>query len=418
MKQLRLAAVFMRGGTSKAIVFRQEDLPAERAAWDEIFLAAIGSPDPSGRQLDGMGGGVSSLSKVCIVGPSSRPDADIDYTFAQVLVKEKRVDYSGNCGNMSSAMGPFAVDEGLVRASGGEAVVRIHNTNTRKIIRARFALDEGLAAVDGELAIPGVSGTGAPVRLEFLNPGGATTGRLLPTGNPVDVLDVPGVGRIEASLVDAANACAFIRAEDVGFTGTEMPEALDGDRDAMARLDAIRLAASVAMGIALDVQSAARKTTVPFIGFVCEPRDANSLAGETIRAEDVDLTARMLSNGQTHRALPLTASLCMAVAARIEGSIVHRVARTSHDPEAPLRIGMPSGVLVVAAKVESSAGQWVAEQGAFYRTARRLFDGAVYVRASRAASFAGTAARAGEARDDHPVRDAVASSPSSARRGA
>jgi 2-methylaconitate cis-trans-isomerase PrpF len=157
---------------------------------------------------------------------------------------------------------------------------------------------------------------------------------------------------------------------------------------------------------------------VPFIGFVCEPRDANSLAGETIRAEDVDLTARMLSNGQTHRALPLTASLCMAVAARIEGSIVHRVARTSHDPEAPLRIGMPSGVLMVAAKVESSAGQWVAEQGAFYRTARRLFDGAVYVRASRAASFAGTAARAGEARDDHPVRDAVASSPSSARRGA
>jgi 2-methylaconitate isomerase len=409
MKQLRLPAVFMRGGTSKAIVFRQEDLPAERAAWDEIFLAAIGSPDPSGRQLDGMGGGVSSLSKVCIVGPSSRADADIDYTFAQVLVKEKRVDYSGNCGNMSSAMGPFAVDEGLVRAPGDEAVVRIHNTNTRKIIRARFALDEGLAAVDGELAIPGVSGTGAPVRLEFLNPGGATTGRLLPTGNPVDMLDVPGVGRIEASLVDAANACAFIRAHDVGLTGIEMPEALDGNRDAMARLGAIRLAASVAMGIAPDIQSAARKTTVPFIGFVCQPCDANSLAGDTIRAEDVDLTARMLSNGQTHRALPLTASLCMAVAARIEGSIVHRAARTSHDAEAALRIGMPSGVLVVAAKVESSAGQWVAEQGAFYRTARRLFDGTVYVRASRVASAAGAAARAGLVRD-HPVRDVVASS--------
>ena len=164
-----------------------------------------------------MGGGVSSLSKVCVVGPASRPDADIDYTFAQVLVKESRVDYSGNCGNMSSAMGPFAVDEGLVPATGAEAVVRIHNTNTKKIIRARFGLDDGLAAVDGDLVIPGVSGTGAPVRLEFLNPGGATTGRLLPTGNVVDTLDVPGVGRLSVSMVDAANACVFVRAADLGL---------------------------------------------------------------------------------------------------------------------------------------------------------------------------------------------------------
>ena len=384
----------MRGGTSKAIVFRQQDLPADRAAWDEIFLAAIGSPDPSGRQLDGMGGGVSSLSKVCIVGPASRPDADIDYTFAQVLVKERRVDYSGNCGNMSSAMGPFAVDEGLLRVAGDEAVVRIHNTNTRKIIRARFALDDGLAAVDGDLAIPGVAGTGAPVRLEFLDPGGATTGRLLPTGNALDVLDVPGIGRIEASMVDAANACVFVRARDAGLTGIEMPEALDAEREAMARLSAIRLAASVAMGIAPDLRAAAGKTTVPFVGFVCEPQAAKSLAGDAISAADVDLTARMLSNGQTHRALPLTASLCMAVAARIEGSIVHQAAREAADPQAPLRIGMPSGVLLVAASVKASAGQWTAEQGAFYRTARRLFDGAVYVRASRVAMRREAGARA------------------------
>ena len=165
MKQIRLPAVFMRGGTSKAIVFHQRDLPADRSLWDAIFLAAIGSPDPNARQLDGMGGGVSSLSKVCVVGPASRPDADIDYTFAQILVKERRVDYSGNCGNMSSAMGPFAIDEGMVPASGPEALVRIHNTNTQKIIRARFPMDEGLAAVDGDLAIPGVSGTGAPGRV-------------------------------------------------------------------------------------------------------------------------------------------------------------------------------------------------------------------------------------------------------------
>ena len=165
MKQFKIQAAFMRGGTSKAIVFHERDLPGDRTLWNEIFLVAIGSPDAYGRQLDGMGGGISSLSKVCIVGPSSRPDADIDYTFAQVQVKEAAVDYSGNCGNMSSAMGPFAVDEGLVKISGNEALVRVHNTNTRKIIHACFALDDGRAAVDGDLAIPGVSGTGAPVRL-------------------------------------------------------------------------------------------------------------------------------------------------------------------------------------------------------------------------------------------------------------
>ena len=209
MKQLKIPAVFMRGGTSNAVVFHAKDLPRDRAQWDEIFLAAIGSPDPYGRQLDGMGGGVSSLSKVCVVGPSSRPDADIDYTFAQVQVKEAKVDYGANCGNMSSAMGPFAVDEGLVKVSGQDALVRVHNTNTKKIIWSRFPLDDGLAAVDGDLAIPGVAGTGAPVKLEFREPGGATTGKLLPTGNVADTLDVPGFGKFRVSMVDAANACVF-----------------------------------------------------------------------------------------------------------------------------------------------------------------------------------------------------------------
>lgn len=397
MKQIRLPAVFMRGGTSKAIVFHQKDLPTDRSLWDDIFLGAIGSPDPSGRQLDGMGGGVSSLSKVCVVGPSSRPDADIDYTFAQVLVKDRRVDYSGNCGNMSSAMGPFAVDEAIVAASGAQAVVRIHNTNTRKIIRSRFAIDEGQAAVDGELSIPGVSGTGAPVRLEFLNPGGATTGKLLPTGNVTDVLDVPGVGRITVSMVDAANACVFVRAQDVGLTGIEMPDALDNNREIMAKLGAIRLAASVAMGIGKDPGDAARKTTVPFVGFVSGPQDANTLSGEAIIAADVDLTGRMLSNGQAHRALPLTASLCMAVASRLEGSVVNQAARKVQDADVPLRIGMPSGVLVVAATVKQDEGQWVAEQGAFYRTARRLFEGSVYVRASHVPDPASAGASASTA---------------------
>lgn len=383
MKQIRIPAVFMRGGTSNAVVFHARDLPADRALWDEIFLAAIGSPDPYGRQLDGMGGGVSSVSKVCIVGPSSRPDADIDYTFAQVQVKEAKVDYSGNCGNMSSAMGPFAVDEGLVKVAGSEALVRVHNTNTKKVIHALFPMDDGLAAVDGDLAIPGVSGTGAPVRLEFRDPGGATTGKLLPTGNVADTLDVPGVGRLQVSMVDAANACVFVRAADVGLTGTELPDALEANAEVMKKLAAIRLAASVAMGIAPNEEEAAKKRVVPFVGFVSPPQDAKTLSAEVIRGADVDLTGRMISNAQPHRALPLTASLCMAVAARLDGSVVHEAARATDDPDREIRIAMPSGVLVVAATVRRQGGAWHAEQGAFYRTQRRMFEGHVLVRASR-----------------------------------
>jgi 2-methylaconitate cis-trans-isomerase PrpF len=304
MKQLKLPAVFMRGGTSNAVVFHASDLPRDRAQWDEIFLAAIGSPDPYGRQLDGMGGGVSSVSKVCVVGPSTRPDADIDYTFAQVQVKKAEVDYSANCGNMSSAMGPFAVDEGLIKVSGREALVRIHNTNTKKIIQARFNMDEGLSEVDGDLAIPGVSGTGSPVRLEFLQPGGATTGQLLPTGNVTDVLDVPSVGKLTVSMVDAANATVFVRAQDLGLTGTEMPDALEANTAIMQKLAAIRAQAAVAMGITKTPEEALKKGGVPFVGFVSGPQTAATLTGETLQENDIDLTARMLSNGRWPRGLP------------------------------------------------------------------------------------------------------------------
>ena len=383
MKQIRIPAVFMRGGTSNAIVFNARDLPRNRDLWDDIFLAAVGSPDSYGRQLDGMGGGISSLSKVCVVGPATRSDADIDYTFAQVSVKESKVDYSGNCGNMSSAMGPYAVDEGFVHVSGPDVLVRVHNTNTRKIIWSRFSLDEGSAAVDGDLAIPGVAGTGAPVRLEFREPGGATTGKLLPTGRVVDVLDVPGYGRIDASLVDAANACCFVRADALGITGTEMPEALDADGKLLDRLAAIRIAASLAMGIASSADEAKAKRVVPFIGFVSGPQNAVTLTGESIAQDSVDVTGRVISNGQPHRALPLTASLCLAVASRLEGSVVHAVTRRPDSSDAPIRIAMPSGVLTVGAAVKNDGGEWHAEQGAFYRTQRRMFEGSVCVRAAR-----------------------------------
>ena len=377
MPLLALPAVFMRGGTSRAVMFHRRDLP-ERGGWDPIFLAAMGSPDPHGRQLNGMGGGISSLSKVCILSPSERPDADVDYTFAQVQIREAAVDYRGNCGNMSSAVGPFAVDEGLVRTDGDTAVVRIFNTNTGKIIRSTFPLVDGRAAVDGTMAIPGVAGTGAPVRLDFLSPGGAITGKLLPTGNAMDRLDVAGVGAIEVSMIDAAAACVFVRASDLGLTGTELPEALDADSVLLDRLQRIRRAAAVVMGIAADDAAAGRGIGVPAIGFVAPPGAAPTLSGEMIAPGDVDLTARFISNGQPHRALPLTASLCTAVAARIEGTLPARALAAA--PSRAVRIGMPSGVLTVDADVSlTPATGWVAHSGALYRTARRLFDGRIYV---------------------------------------
>jgi 2-methylaconitate isomerase len=377
MPLLSLPAVFMRGGTSRAVMFHARDLP-ERAAWDPLFLGAMGSPDPNGRQLNGMGGGISSLSKVCVLAPSEREDADIDYTFAQIQIREPRVDYRSNCGNMSSAVGPFAVDEGLVRPNGDTAVVRIFNTNTRKIIRSTFPLEDGRAATDGDLAIPGVAGTGAPVRLDFLAPGGATTGKLLPTGNAVDRLDVPGIGPIEVSLVDAANACVFVRARDLGLTGRELPEELERDPALLERMQVIRRLASVAMGIARDDAEARATAGVPIIGFVAPPMDAPTLSGEPVGAAQVDLTARFLSNGQPHRALPLTASLCTAVAAGITGTVVAEA--LAPGVGAQVRIGMPSGILVVGAEVSrDGSGTWVAHSGAFYRTARRLFDGRIYV---------------------------------------
>jgi 2-methylaconitate cis-trans-isomerase PrpF len=380
MLQRPIPAVFMRGGTSKALMLHKRDLPDDQAAWGPLFTAAMGSPDPYGRQLDGMGGGVSSLSKVCIISPSARDDADVDYTFCQVLVKDAAVQYKGNCGNMSSAVGPFAVDEGLVRPDGDRATVRIFNTNTGKIIHGTFPIEDGMARYDGDLAIPGVSGTGAPIRLDFVEPGGASTGALLPTGNTMDRLVVPGLGEIEASLVDAANAAVFVRAGDVGLTGLELPDQFESRPDIMALLDAIRVQASIRMGIAPDQAAARAITIVPFVAIVSAATDSPSLTGDVVRAAEVDLTVRVISNGQPHRALPLTISLCTAVAARIGGTVVNEAACPTAS-DMPIRLGMPSGVLTVGADVGQDGGAWVARAGSFYRTARRLFDGRVWVRA-------------------------------------
>ena len=366
MIQGRIRAVYMRGGTSRCLVFHADDLPGPGAARDRILLAALGSPDPYGRQLNGLGGGISSLSKACIVGASSHPDADVDYTFAQVDVRSPVVEYEGNCGNCSSAIGPFAIDERLVQARDGETLVRIHNTNTKKLILAHVPVRDGEAAVDGDFELAGVAGRGARIALDFVDPGGAGTGRLLPTGRPRDV-----IGGVEASCVDATNPLVLVRARDVGLTATETPQAVDANADVMARLEKIRVEAAMRMGLP-------RSASAPKIAFVAAPVDYAALDGVRHAAGDYDVLARAISMGNCHRAFPLTSAMCLAVAARIEGTLVNECVprgRTHRD----VVLGHASGLLPLDAAVTTrDAAPW-AERVTVYRTARRLMEGFVRI---------------------------------------
>jgi 2-methylaconitate cis-trans-isomerase PrpF len=325
-----------------------------------------------------MGGGISSLSKICIIGRPSRPDADVDYTFAQIGVRDTFVDYGANCGNMSSAVGPFAIEEGLVAApEGGEASIRIHNTNTSKIIVARFPVHNGLLAATGDIAIDGVAGNAAPIRLEFLEPGGARTGRLLPTGNARDELDIRGLGVVTASCVDAANPCVFVAASAVGLSGDELPDVLDQDSAFLRRMEDIRCAASVKMGIAGDVDQARRMTGIPKVAMVSGPRAGRTLSGRELAASDADIWVRMISVGQPHRAVPITGAICLAVATRVPGSIPAEWGGS----KGPIRIAHPSGITLVDAGISrSDSGAVKADYGAVYRSARRLFEGNVVYR--------------------------------------
>ncbi len=372
MDQAFIPAVFMRGGSSKGVFFHARHLPADRARQDPIFLSVLGSPDPYGRQLDGMGGGISSLSKAVIIGPPTHPDADVDYTFAQVAVDRPLVDWSSNCGNLSSAVGPFAIDEGLVRASDGEALVRIHQVNTKRIIHARFPVRGGRAAVAGDFAMAGVSGTGARIRLDFLAPGGGATGALLPTGNAVDTLHHDGRD-YAATLVDAANACVFLDARELGLTGTESPDAIEADASLMARLDALRRLAAVRMGLCATPEAA--PLAIPKVAVVAPPADYRALDGATHAAATHDIAVRMISMERAHRAVPLTGGMALGVACRIVGSLPHALAGTSGGDE--VRVANPSGILSVGAEVSHREIGWFADSAVVFRTARRLMQGAV-----------------------------------------
>ncbi|CAN8100383.1 unnamed protein product [Discula destructiva] len=375
-KQNRLPAAYYRGGTSRAVIFKAQDLPPDRNQWAAIFRGVIGSPDPYGRQLEGMGGGISSLSKVCVVGPSTiGAAADVDYTFAAVGVTDDEVDYSCNCGNMSAAVGPFAVDSGLVEApetGDGECVVGIHNTNTGKMIRATFAVVGGEAAAGGDLAIAGVAGSGAPVRLDFLSPGGSKTGKLLPTGELVDSTTWDGRGS-EMTCVDVGNPCVFVEAEalispvPVGFS----PGDIEANEAMMEKLEVIRRRAALIMGLAKDEKDV--PGSIPKIAMVWTPRDH--------AAEEGDICVRALSVGQAHKAVPVTVALSLAAAAQLPGTVVHRCRRKERADEAgasTLDISHPTGLFKVDARYDENGSL---ESAAVYRTARRLMEGTIFWKA-------------------------------------
>ncbi len=376
MSQRFIPAAFIRGGSSKGVFFHARDLPADRGAIDPILLAVLGSPDPYGRQLDGMGGGISSLSKAVIIGPPTHPEADVDYTFAQVAVDKPLIDWKGNCGNLSAAVGPFAVDEGLVRAADGEALVRIHQVNTRKIIHARFPVRDGRAEVRGDFAIAGVAGTGARIRLDFLAPGGTQTAGLFPTGRVADVLEVAGFGSLRATLIDAGNPAAFIDARDVGMTGSESPEEIEARPELMALLDRIRRVAGVVMGLATAPEGVG--LAAPRIALVAGPLAARTLDGAVLDPASHDVTVRMLSMERPHRAVPMTGAMGLAVACRVGGSIPEALAARGERPE-EIRVAHPSGMLTVGAEVERRDGAWHAGSAVVFRTQRRLMQGAVAV---------------------------------------
>lgn len=372
-KQHALPAAYYRGGTSRAVFFNQKDLPRNRQQWDSIFRGVIGSPDPYGRQLDGLGGGISSLSKVCVVGKSTHHEADVDYTFISLGIKDTDVDYSSNCGNMISAVGPFAVDAKLfpLATENADSVsVRIHNTNTGKIIHSSFPVVDGEAAATGDFSIDGVSGVAARIQLDFINPAGSATGSLLPTGSPVDIID-----GIPATCLDAANPCVFVCASDLEVNGNLTPNEITVHPDLLLRLDSIRRQAGVKMGLAGT--SATVPGSIPKICLVESPSSAESqhtLHNET--STNVDLLARALSVGQPHKAIPITVALALAAAARVHNSTVADViAGKASVNDAGITIGHASGNLLVGADFDKDGTLLSAT---VFRTARRLFEGRIF----------------------------------------
>ncbi|VCU70666.1 3-methylitaconate isomerase [Pigmentiphaga humi] len=378
--QIGIPCVFMRAGTSRGAFLREEDLPADPGLREKLILAIYGSPDF--RQIDGLGGATSLTSKVAIIGPPTRPDADVDYTFGQVRIDEARVDFKGNCGNISSGIGPFAIEEGLVPAAGPVTAVRIHLTNSRALLVAEVPVADGICPVQGDARVAGVPGSGAPIVLDWADVGGTLGRGLLPTGRVRECLST-ATGEIEVSIVDAGNVTAFVRPSDLGFRAPEFPTQRF-DADALARIEAVRDAAALRLGMIEPGQRAADVTpTIPKLYMVDAPYDYVDANGRSVAASDYDLLGRGMSMGTPHAAYAGTVAVCTGAAALIDGTLVNEVARPPGRRGGRLRIGHPMGILDIDARVGQAGSAPILERAAVVRTARRIMEGIVYVPMNR-----------------------------------
>jgi probable AcnD-accessory protein PrpF len=378
----------MRGGTSKGVFFRLQDLPerarAHGAVRDALLLRVIGSPDPYGKQIDGMGGATSSTSKAVILSRSERPGHDVDYLFGQVSIDKAFVDWSGNCGNLSAAVGPFAISSGLVDAErlpqDGMATIRIWQANIGKTIIAQVPVRDGSVQETGDFELDGVTFPAAEIRLEFLDPAAdedGAAGAMFPTGNLVDDLEVPGVGTLRATLINAGIPTIFVEAKAVGYAGTELQDAINGDAAALARFEAIRAQGALRMGLIDRVEDAARRQHTPKVAYVAKPADYVTSSGKRVAATDVDLLVRALSMGKLHHAMMGTAAVAIGAAAAIPGTLVNLAA--GGGTRQVVRFGHPSGTLRVGAEARQVDGAWIVAKAIMSRSARVLMDGWVRV---------------------------------------
>ncbi|HEX3379565.1 MAG TPA: 2-methylaconitate cis-trans isomerase PrpF [Paraburkholderia sp.] len=388
LPQIKIPATYMRGGTSKGVFFRLQDLPeaAQRpgAARDALLMRVIGSPDPYGKQIDGMGAATSSTSKTVIISRSSRPDHDVDYLFGQVSIDKAFVDWSGNCGNLSAAVGPFAISAGLVDASrlprDGVAIVRIWQANIGKTIIAHVPMTGGAVQETGDFELDGVTFPAAEVPLEFMDPAAdedGAGGAMFPTGNLVDDLEVPGVGTLRATLINAGIPTIFVEAEALGYKGTELQDAINSDAKALAMFETIRAHGALRMGLIKHLDEIATRQHTPKVAFVAKPADYVASSGKPVRAGDVDLLVRAMSMGKLHHAMMGTAAVAIGTAAAIAGTLVNQAAGGG-EREA-VRFGHPSGTLRVGAQASLKDGEWVVTKAIMSRSARMLMEGWVRV---------------------------------------
>jgi probable AcnD-accessory protein PrpF len=386
--QIKIPATYMRGGTSKGVFFRLQDLPAAAQApgkaRDALLLRVIGSPDPYGKQIDGMGAATSSTSKTVILSRSSKPDHDVDYLFGQVSIDSAFVDWSGNCGNLSAAVGSFAISGGLVDAGrlpqDGMATVRIWQANIGKTIIAHVPMAGGAVQETGEFELDGVTFPAAEVRLEFLDPAAeeeGASGAMFPTGQLVDELEVPGVGTFQATMINAGIPTIFVNAEDIGYQGTELQDAINSDPKALARFEAIRAHGALRMGLIQHIDDAARRQHTPKVAFVARPAEYTSSSGKQVMAGDVDLLVRAMSMGKLHHAMMGTAAVAIGTAAAIPGTLVNLAA--GGGARTAVRFGHPSGTLRVGAEATEAGGEWSVSKAIMSRSARVLMEGWVRV---------------------------------------